>query len=121
EAQVRDDDHGCPKAADGQEALHAQDDRHNELDEALRHPHAGPRHEISAGPAIHFPVPPRPASSFVPLDPNSPAFLSDLKTHYFPDTPHDPASLSWLQDPTTEENEESPYNPTRENYSAAQL
>jgi hypothetical protein len=78
-------------------------------------------HSIQAGPAIHFPVSPRPASSFVPLDPNSPAFLSDLKTHYFPDIAHDPSSLSWLQNPTTEENEESPYNPTRDNYSTAQL
>ena len=79
--------------------------------------HSGPPSESS----IHFPVPPRASSTFIPLDPNSPAFLSDLRTHYFPDTPHDPSSLSWLQDPTTEENEESPYNPSRDNYSTTQL
>lgn len=79
--------------------------------------HSGPPSE----PSIHFPVPPRAASTFVPLDPNSPAFLSDLRTHYFPDTPHDPSSLSWLQDPTKEENEDSPYNPSRDNYSTNQL
>lgn len=121
ESLTRDGGHGHPEATGGPETLHTQDDRHTRSEEAQRHPHSELQHEISTGPSIHFPVPPRPAPSFVPLDPNSPAFLSDLKTHYFPDTPHDPTSLSWLQDPTTEENEESPYNPTRDNYSTAQL
>lgn len=121
ESQVQDDGHGHPEAMEGQGTLDAQYDKHTGSEESPLHPHAELHHEIPTGPSIHFPVPPRPAASFVPLDPSSPAFLSDLKTHYFPDTPHDPASLSWLQDPTTEENEESPYNPTRDRYSTAQL
>ena len=84
-------------------------------------PHSVFQSDSPSKPSIHFPVPPRATSTFVPLDPNSPAFLSDLRTHYFPDTPHDPPSLSWLQNPTTEENEESPYNPSRDNYSTTQL
>ena len=90
-------------------------------EEASHHSQSASQSEPPREPSIHFPVPPRTATSFVPLDPNSPAFLSDLKTHYFPDTPHDPSSLSWLQDPSTQENEESPYNPTRDNYSTGQL
>ena len=80
-----------------------------------------PVNENPASVPIHFPVPPRSASSFVPLDPNSPDFLSDLKTHYFPDTPHDTSSLSWLQDPSAEEDEESPYNPSRDSYLSSDL
>jgi len=77
--------------------------------------------ESPAGPAVHFPAPPRPANDFVPLDPNAPTFLADLRTHYFPDTPHDPSTLSWLQDPTMEENEDSPYNPTKTAYTPSSL
>jgi RNA polymerase II-associated protein 1 len=113
--------HGYPEATDSQDKHDTQDETPTESEEAEHYPHSNLDHELASGPSIHFPVPPRPASSFVPLDPNSPAFLSDLKTHYFPDTPHDPSSLSWLQDPTTEEEEESPYNPTRDNYSTTQL
>lgn len=51
--------------------------------------------------SIHFPRPP-PRDSPVPnLDPSSETFLSDLQTHYFPDTPHDPSSLSWMQPSTS--------------------
>ncbi|KAK2757166.1 hypothetical protein FQN53_008497, partial [Emmonsiellopsis sp. PD_33] len=49
------------------------------------HPPTGP---------IHFPRPPPRTSPMPPLDPSSPSFLSDLQTHYFPDTPHSPTSLS---------------------------
>jgi RNA polymerase II-associated protein 1 len=79
ESQVQDDDHGQPEAMEGQETLDAQHDRHTESEESQLHLHSEPQHEIPTGPSIHFPVPPRPAASFVPLDPNSPAFLSDLK------------------------------------------
>ena len=77
-------------------------------------------HPASELPAsFHFPTPP-PSSSSVnppPLDPSSPSFLSDLQTHYFPDTPHDPSSLTWLQpEPSAEEagidtSRTSPYDP----------
>lgn len=71
--------------------------------------------------SIHFPAPPRSADDFVPLDPNSSSFLADLKTHYFPNTPHDPSVLSWLQDPSTEENTHSSYNPEKDSYSTSSL
>ena len=121
EARVQDDGYGHPEATGDQQKHNMQDELPTGSAEAEDHPHSDSNREIPPGPIIHFPVPPRPASSFVPLDPNSSAFLSDLKTHYFPDTPHDPSSLSWLQDPTIEENEESPYNPTRDNYSTSHL
>ena len=66
--------------------------------------------------SLHFPVPPRDPSTFVPLDPSSPTFLTDLKTHYFPSTPHDPSSLTWLQDPTPTDLSASAYNPTNQSY-----
>ena len=72
-------------------------------------------------PPIHFPVPPRPASDFVPLDPTSPSFIADLQKHYFPDTPHNPSSLSWMQDATEEDEKESPYNPERDSFAAGDL
>jgi RNA polymerase II-associated protein 1 len=121
EGQVRDDGHGEPALTEAQEEHGMQNQTLATSGEAEGQPRSNPQQDIPPTHSIHFPVPPRPASSFVPLNPNSPAFLADLKTHYFPDTPHDPSSLSWLQDPTTEENEESPYNPTRDNYSTAQL
>jgi len=71
--------------------------------------------------SIHFPIPPRSADDFVPLDSNDPSFLSDLKSHYFPNTPHDPSSLSWLQDPTDAENEDSLYHPEKESFLASAL
>jgi hypothetical protein len=114
-------DHGYPEATESQDKHDTRDEIPIGSEESERHLDSDLDHEIASGPSAHFPVPPRPVSSFVPLDPNSPAFLSELKTHYFPDTPHDPSSLSWLQDPTTEEEEESPYNPTRDNYSTTQL
>jgi RNA polymerase II-associated protein 1 len=72
-------------------------------------------------PSFHFPVPPRSADTYQPLNPDSPSFLTDLKTHYFPNTPHDPASLSWLQDPSEEEAADSQYNPSKESYLASSL
>ena len=121
EDQVRGDGHGEPASTEAQDEHGMQDQTPATSGEAEGQPHSNPQHGIPTTHSIHFPVPPRPASSFVPLDPDSPAFLADLKTHYFPDTPHDPSSLSWLRNPTTEENEESPYNPARDNYSTAQL
>jgi hypothetical protein len=115
EDQVRDDGNGERAPTE------AQEEHGTTSGEAQGQPHSNPEQDVPTAHSTHFPVPPRPESSFVPLDPDSPAFLSDLKTHYFPDTPHDPSSLSWLQDPTTEENEESPYNPARDSYSSAQL
>ncbi|EHY58308.1 hypothetical protein HRR83_004832 [Exophiala dermatitidis] len=75
----------------------------------------------SSGPSVHFPVPPRSTEEYVPLDANDPSFLQELKSHYFPDTPHDPSSLQWLQDPTEEENKESLYNPEKDSYLASAL
>lgn len=49
---------------------------------------------------FHFPQPTQPMPT---LDPSSPNFLSDLKTHYFPEITHDPSSLSWLQTPSSSE------------------
>lgn len=74
-----------------------------------------------AAPAIHFPVPPRLKSEFVPLDSNDPSFLSDLKSQYFPEMAHDPSSLSWLQDPTEAEEQESLYNPERDSFPPSAL
>lgn len=76
---------------------------------------------VSSAPSFHFPVPPRSADDYVPLDSNDPAFLSDLKSHYFPDTPHDPSALSWLQDPTEEDNQTSLYNPEKDSFLASAL
>ncbi|PGH12266.1 hypothetical protein AJ80_06780 [Polytolypa hystricis UAMH7299] len=46
--------------------------------------------------SMHFPKPLR-QDPMPNLDPSSPSFLSDLQSHYFPDTPQDPSSLSWMQ------------------------
>ncbi|KAJ5124689.1 uncharacterized protein N7515_008514 [Penicillium bovifimosum] len=43
---------------------------------------------------FHFPTPKTPMPV---LDPNSPSFLSDLQSHYFPEISQDPSKLSWLQ------------------------
>ncbi|KIW28382.1 uncharacterized protein PV07_08050 [Cladophialophora immunda] len=72
-------------------------------------------------PSTHFPVPPRSADDYIPLNSDGASFLADLKTHYFPDTPHDPSSLSWLQDPTEEEDQASLYNPENESFLASAL
>ena len=72
-------------------------------------------------PPIHFPQPPIDPSTFHPLDPSSPSFLEDLKSHYFPSTPHTASSMTWLTDPTDEENRESPYNPSKDHYQISQL
>ena len=76
---------------------------------------------VEISPAMHFPAPPRSADTFIPLDPNDPNFLTDLKKQYFPELPQDPSALSWMQDVTTEEVEESAYNPTSESYSPSAL
>ncbi|EYE96254.1 RPAP1 family protein [Aspergillus ruber CBS 135680] len=68
-------------------------------------------------PSFHFPTPPPTLTNPPPLDPSSSSFLSDLQTHYFPNTPHDPSSLNWLQpEPSAEEagidtSRTSPYDP----------
>lgn len=49
---------------------------------------------------FHFPQPKQPMPT---LDPSSPSFLSELKSHYFPEMSHDPSALSWLQTPSTDE------------------
>lgn len=49
---------------------------------------------------FHFPQPTQPMPT---LDPSSPNFLTDLKTHYFPEITHNPSSLSWLQPPSSSE------------------
>ncbi|KAK5277270.1 hypothetical protein LTR40_010589, partial [Exophiala xenobiotica] len=71
--------------------------------------------------SFHFPTPPRSKDDFIPLDPNDPSFIAELRSHYFPDTPHDPSTLSWLQDPTEEENQASMYNPEKDSYLASAL
>ncbi|RMZ00594.1 hypothetical protein D0862_06668 [Hortaea werneckii] len=50
------------------------------------------------GDSIHFPQPPQPPD----LDPNSPTFLTDLHTKYFPTLPSDPDKLSWMQTTTSD-------------------
>jgi hypothetical protein len=52
---------------------------------------------------FHFPQPTTPMPV---LDPNSPSFLSDLQSHYFPEIAQDPSTLSWLQPLSA--NEEDP-------------
>lgn len=49
---------------------------------------------------FHFPQPKQPMPT---LDPSSPSFLSELKSHYFPEMSHDPSALSWLQNPSNDE------------------
>ena len=71
--------------------------------------------------SVHFPAPPRSAADYMPLDSNDPSFLANLKSHYFPETPHDPSSLNWLRDPTEEENQASLYNPAKESFVASAL
>ena len=72
-------------------------------------------------PTTHFPVPPRNASDFRPLDPSSDTFLNDLRTTYFPDLAHDPSTLPWLQDPTPDDLAHSPYAPNLSQYPASTL
>ncbi|KAG4304638.1 hypothetical protein PORY_002031 [Pneumocystis oryctolagi] len=50
---------------------------------------------------IHFPAPP----SFKDLDPDSPDFLEQLHSKYFPDLPVDPSKLAWMIPPTKAEDE----------------
>lgn len=79
------------------------------------------RQPPTAMPSVHFPYPPRSVNDYIPLNTNDNSFLSDLKSHYFPELSHDPASLSWMQDPTEEENAESLYNPDKESFLASAL
>ncbi|PKY07734.1 hypothetical protein P168DRAFT_285934 [Aspergillus campestris IBT 28561] len=65
---------------------------------------------------LHFPTPPQ-ASQAPNLDPNSPSFLTDLQTHYFPDISHNPSALDWLQPPpadTDSPDVTSAYHPASE-------
>lgn len=70
-------------------------------------------------PDIHFPAPPRRAEDLPLLDPDSDTFLTDLRTHYFPDLPHDPSTLAWLQTPHPDEN--TAYSPLNTHYKPSDL
>ncbi|KAM5464983.1 hypothetical protein MauCBS54593_006616 [Microsporum audouinii] len=63
-------------------------------------------------PPIHFPRPPPRSDPMPNLDPSSPSFLSDLQTHYFPDTPHSASSLSWLRSSDSDSDPSSAYHPS---------
>lgn len=63
-------------------------------------------------PPIHFPRPPPRSEPMPNLDPSSPSFLSDLQTHYFPDTPHSASSLSWLRSSDSDSDPSSAYHPS---------
>ncbi|GAD92181.1 transcription factor Rba50 [Paecilomyces variotii No. 5] len=79
--------------------------KNNTLNEDLPPPHLPEDlHAASEIPSvnIHFPAPPPRQSPMPNLDPFSPSFLTDLQTHYFPDTPHDPSALSWMQPSSTD-------------------
>ncbi|KIW10888.1 hypothetical protein PV08_10187 [Exophiala spinifera] len=106
----------------GEDHGHDQSDARQDLDlvEDTGVPALPPDGTPSA-PSVHFPVPPRSQDDFIPLDPNNPSFFSELRSHYFPDTPHDPSTMTWLQDPTEEETQASLYNPERESFLASAL
>lgn len=72
--------------------------------------------------SVHFPVPPRDASSYQPLDPSSATFLTELKETYFPSLTHTPSTLSWLDQssPSTEPTSHS-YSPNLTSYPASSL
>lgn len=76
-----------------------------------------------AGTDVHFPAPPRVASEYRELDPNSATFLSDLKSTYFPELAHDPSptALDWLQSPSAQDREASSYSPALSSYPASSL
>ena len=80
-----------------------------------------PDTSLPEGSSVHFPVPPRSASSYKALDPSSDTFHDDLRSTYFPELAHDPSSISWLQDPTPEDDQHSSYNPTLSSYPASSL
>ena len=69
---------------------------------------------------IHFPQPPT-AGLAPDLDPSSPNFLEDLRSHYFPSLPSSTENLSWLKPPSDAETEASPYNPSQDSLSPAEL
>lgn len=95
---------------------------HDESEDTLTTQSAHPSDATSTpAPSFHFPVPPRSTESYVDLDANDPSFLANLKSHYFPDTPHDPSSMSWLQDPSEEETQASLYNPSKDSFHASAL
>ena len=50
---------------------------------------------------LHFPTPPQ-TSQPPNFDPNTPSFLTDLQTHYFPNIAHNPSALNWLQPPAAD-------------------
>lgn len=77
--------------------------------------------ENSSG--VHFPAPPRSASDYRELDPNSPTFLSDLKATYFPELAHEPSptALEWLQPSSAQDREASSYSPALESYPASSI
>ncbi|KAI1938713.1 hypothetical protein LOZ66_003516 [Ophidiomyces ophidiicola] len=60
---------------------------------------------------MHFPRPPLRDSPMPNLDPDSPSFLADLQTHYFPETPHNASSLSWLTPSAPDTPPTSAYHP----------
>ena len=66
--------------------------------------------------SIHFPRPPAAPE----LDPNSPSFLDDLHTKYFPDLAHDAAKISWMTD-ASNDNTSSSYHPSRQGYEPSEV
>ncbi|KAK7204322.1 RPAP1-like protein [Myxozyma melibiosi] len=72
--------------------------------------------DISPSPCTHFPTPPS-----TELDPTDPDFLQKLHDKYFPDLPQDPNSLAWMQPVTEDEDESSPYFPSQESVSPADI
>lgn len=84
-------------------------------------PNTAPTTENSSG--VHFPAPPRSASDYRELDPNSPTFLSDLKATYFPELAHKPSptALEWLQPSSGQDREASSYSPALESYPASSI
>ncbi|RMZ85373.1 hypothetical protein DV737_g775, partial [Chaetothyriales sp. CBS 132003] len=76
--------------------------------------------QLPSSSTLHFPTPNDP-SAYTALDPNSPSFLTDLHSTYFPSLPHNPSSLSWMTDPTEADDQHSPYNPSLASLPASAL
>ncbi|KZF25007.1 hypothetical protein L228DRAFT_243785 [Xylona heveae TC161] len=70
---------------------------------------------LPPGPSVHFPRPPSPPA----LDPNSPSFLDDLHSKYFPSLPSDPSKLQWMSEPSAPES--TSYSPDAESFTPSAL
>ncbi|KPI34798.1 RNA polymerase II-associated protein RBA50 [Cyphellophora attinorum] len=93
------DDTAHKTAAQAQPASDASPDSNALSDTDATRPAQGLQPQTQSTSSVHFPMPPRPASDYRPLDPSSNTFLSDLKSTYFPELAHTPSptSLTWLQ------------------------